>query len=233
VNRLSVLAAACGRGSSTPASPTSAAAATSAPSPTGATSGAVISGTVVGVTSASQFAPRAVGLTVTVTGSSATATVDASGRFTLINVPTGHVDLHFTGAGTDAHLGLDNVADHQTVTITVRVSGSSAQMDTEDSEDAGGVEVITATEIELQGPSTPVPSPTPTPSPTPNPGGGDDGHGNGDGNATVDLSGSIATKSGTCPALTLTIGSTKVVTSASTSFKETFCDGWVGVSLRR
>src|SRR5579864_3235817 len=133
-----VFATACGHGSSSPASP--APAATAVPA-AGAGSGAVIAGTVVGVVGASQFAARSVVLTVTVTGSSATSTVDASGHFTLTNVPTGHVDLHFVGAGTDAHLGLDNVADHQTITITVHVSGSSAQMDTEDAEDAGEVEV--------------------------------------------------------------------------------------------
>jgi hypothetical protein len=269
VAALSLLAAACGHGSSSPSSPSASA---SAPMPgpaAGAVSGAVISGTVVGVAGASQFTARGVVLTVTVTGSSATSTVDASGHFTLMNVPAGHVDLHFVGAGTDAHLGLDNVADHQTITITVRVTGSSAQLDTEDSEDEGDTEIeglvtsvnatsvtvdgktitinaatqivhgdtvltlaslqvgdrihvkaatsatgIIATRIEVQNTVTP-------PAPTPPPGeGGDDGKGNGN---EVEVDGTIATKGGACPALSLTIGSTKVATDASTSFKGASC----------
>ncbi len=65
-------------------------------------------------------------------GSAASSPVDDSGRFALQNVPAGHVDLHFTGPGVDAHLLLDGVADHATITIAVRVSGSTAQLDNDD-----------------------------------------------------------------------------------------------------
>jgi hypothetical protein len=55
--------------------------------------------------------------------------VDGNGHFTLVNVPAGRVDLHFMGTGADAHLILDGVASNQTMTISVRVSGSSATLD--------------------------------------------------------------------------------------------------------
>jgi hypothetical protein len=68
-------------------------------------------------------------MTVAVVGSASSAAVDGNGHFTLVNVPAGHVDLHFTGSGADAHLILDGVASNQTMTISVRVSGSSAMLD--------------------------------------------------------------------------------------------------------
>src|SRR5262245_25795726 len=124
---LACLAAAvigCGdKQSSSPAAPTAAIASNSRSPTTGAT----LSGTVVGgVSSASALTTHATNLTVSVTGTTATATVDGSGRFVLQNVPAGHVDLHFVGSGIDAHLGLDNVVNNAVITITVRVSGTTA-----------------------------------------------------------------------------------------------------------
>jgi len=48
---------------------------------------------------------------------------------------------------------------------------------------------------------------------------GDDDHGNG----RVELSGSVAARSGACPSLTFTVGTTPVSTSSSTEFKDVSC----------
>ena len=81
-------------------------------------------------------------MVVSVTGSAATSTVDSGGRFTLNNVPAGHVDLHFTGNGVDAHLGLDGVSEHATIVISVRVSGRDARLeDDHRQDDQRGIEL--------------------------------------------------------------------------------------------
>ena len=242
----------------------------------GAVTGATISGTVLGQ-GASLTTARVhtlgVPLTVTVTGTTTAAAVDGSGHFTLVNVPAGHVDLHFTGAGTDAHLALDGVMDHAAITITVVVSGTSASLDTGQRDDpdntveieglvtstsastitvngrmitvdaatvivhgdttipfanirsgdrvhvkgapttAGGLSAVLATKIEVQNTGAPPTSAPPTTAP---PSGGED-----DGEAEV--SGTLAAKSGTCPAISFKVGSTSVTTSASTQFKGAAC----------
>ena len=133
----SITAAACGTHS--PTSPTSASASnattTTPPTPT-ATSGATVSGTVVGSSAASSVF-RALGttMTVSVTGTSTSSVVDGNGHFTLTNVPAGHVELHFMGTGVDARLAIEDVAERATVTITVRVNGSTAELDDNERED--------------------------------------------------------------------------------------------------
>jgi len=57
------------------------------------------------------------------------------------------------------------------------------------------------------------------PGPNPGPGDGDDEHENG----RVELTGSVAARSGTCPSLTFTVGTTSVSTSNSTEFKDVSC----------
>ena len=74
------------------------------------------------------------------------AAIDANGHFVLVNVPAGRIDLHFLGNATDAHLILDGVASNQTLTISVRVSGSSAALD-DDHDDRSGPN----NEVELEG----------------------------------------------------------------------------------
>lgn len=129
-------AAACGGQASAPSAPGSPSAVSAAsPPPAGAASGATISGTVVGVSTASALSPQRVSLTVSVTGTSVASSVDDNGRFTLTNVPAGHVDLHFSGSGVDAHLVLDGVPEHATIEITVRVSGTEARLE---NQQAGG-----------------------------------------------------------------------------------------------
>jgi Domain of unknown function (DUF5666) len=219
-------------------------------------------------------------LSVVVTGTTASAMVDAGGHFTLQNVPAGHVDLHFIGNGADAHLGLDDVVEHATITITVVVNGSSAELDTGQREDpdnrveieglvtatsastitvngkmitvnpstvivhgdqtiafasikigdrvhvkgtpttAGSLAAILASKIEVQNVAAvpPIVTPPPTTSPTP---GKDDGKDEGGGEA--DVSGTMAGKTGACPAISFKIGSTSVTTSATTEFKGATC----------
>ena len=190
ISLLGTIVTACGRSSS----PVAPAAQTSAPSVPAATAGATISGTVVGVISASQITAsqitaQRVSLSVMVTGTTLAATVDDSGRFTLTNVPVGRVDLHFVGTGVDAHLTLDGVADHATVVITVRVNGNDAHL-----EDDHGA------------PTAP-----------------------GAGQAQAEVEGAInaGSLSGSCTAHTLSflIGTTKIVTNASTVFRDGTCAG--------
>lgn len=131
---LAAAAVACGsRNPVAPGAP-SAVAASPTPGPTAA-GGATINGTVIGVAGGARIATHAVAMTVTVTGTSSTSTVDGNGRFVLQNVPPGHVDLRFSGPSVDAHLGLDDVAEHASITITVRVNGSSAQLDNDNREE--------------------------------------------------------------------------------------------------
>ena len=113
-----------------------------APAPTTSVplAGATISGTVVGVASAASVRSQAA-LTVTVTSSGSSSTVDANGHFMLTNVPAGHVDLHFMGNAVDAHLGLDDVVDHATIVITVRVSGHDAHLEDNHDINNGAAEV--------------------------------------------------------------------------------------------
>jgi len=262
-----VLTLACGSDKSpSPASPSTTAAAAPAPPTAGAVSGATISGVVIGaagITSANRILSAA-GMTVTVSGSSASSPVDALGQFVLRGVPSGHVDLHFSGGGNDAHLGLDDVADHEDIHLTVHVSGSTADIDHNDRDDNGKVEVeglvtqvgggtlrvgdttvsvpagvvirhgdtamtladihvgdrvhvhgtgtrtaVTATNIEVQRSNAGQPAPPAAP--------GDDDH------DEAELTGAVSGRSGACPALTFTVASTTVVTSAATQFKDTTC----------
>jgi hypothetical protein len=68
-------------------------------------------------------------MTVTVTGTNLSSSVDDSGRFELHGVPAGHVELHFSGRSADARLALDNVADREAIQIVVRVNGGTAELE--------------------------------------------------------------------------------------------------------
>lgn len=119
---LSVATAACGGGSSSVTGPDAPVAAI----PPAA--GATIAGTVQsGAASSSQIGASSVSaLRVSVTGTALQTTTDDSGRFTLSGVPSGRVELRFEGSGVDARLALEGLQSGQTLTLTVRVSGSSA-----------------------------------------------------------------------------------------------------------
>jgi Domain of unknown function (DUF5666) len=72
-----------------------------------------------------------VGPTVTVVGTSLTATVDGGGNFTLNNVPAGDVTLSF-GAG--ATVTITGVSEREQIHITVEVHGGAADLDDDERE---------------------------------------------------------------------------------------------------
>lgn len=144
-------AAGCG---SSPGSPVAA-------SPAG--SGATIQGTVntgAGVSSASVSALSAgSGIQISVVGTSLVTTTDPSGRFVLKGIPPGTATLRFQGPGVDALLQVSGLAPGQTLTITVKVSGSQAVLvsppstspGTEKVEFTGTIESITPPRLRVSG----------------------------------------------------------------------------------
>ena len=64
-------------------------------------------------------------------------TVDPTGHFTLTNVPAGDITLAFVGASADARLTIKGVTDHAQIRITVKVHGSSAELDENDDQTDG------------------------------------------------------------------------------------------------
>jgi hypothetical protein len=112
-------------------------AATSPTTPSTTTGGggstAVISGTVRGGSPllAASTGAAASALVVTVAGTAISSGVDASDRFTLTGVPTGDVDLKFSGAGVDSTVRLSQVLPAQTVSLVVNVAGTAITVDSE------------------------------------------------------------------------------------------------------
>ena len=271
---VAVLAAACGR-STSPTSPS-----TSAASPASgmATNGATISGTVAGMATASRIRAMSAGMTVSVAGSSTSTSVDSSGHFLLQNVPAGNVTLQFSGTGVNANLTLSNVAPNSMVTISVHVSGNTAQLDTDETETpdneaevegivtaigkntltvAGKMVTVTSStkithgettltfadihmgdRVHVEGTSSGTGSSatitaktiedqdgvaTPGDGGDKNPNDGGPNNGSPQTGNQVELSGSVSGRTGTCPALTFTVSSTKVTTSSNTQFKDVTC----------
>jgi hypothetical protein len=109
-------------------------------------SGATITGTVNGVSSAGRAWSTApgttantapAGITVTVVGTTLSTTVSGTGTFTLTGVPAGTVQLRFSGPGIDATLTITGVSTEQ-IQIVVTLSGSSANVDTMNRTPIGG-----------------------------------------------------------------------------------------------
>ena len=111
--------------------PTQPSATPSINAPAPSVSGASIGGTVVGATGASAAPFRTLGvtLTVSITGTNVSSTVDGAGRFRLQGVPAGRVELHFVGSGVDARLVIDNVGANEAIEIVVRVNGNVAELE--------------------------------------------------------------------------------------------------------
>lgn len=126
-----LLTVGCGGKSASPTSPSTAGNSGSA---------AMITGSVQGATSALTAAtagPAITGVTVTVVGTNISSTVDAAGRFALMNVPPGTVQLQLTGGGANATVTIDTVQASQTIDVVVTVAGASASVDSEVRSGAG------------------------------------------------------------------------------------------------
>ena len=114
-------------------------------SPTGSSpAGATLQGTVVtGATAAASGVPHAMsgasGIRVSVTGTNLSSMTDGAGKFVITGVPSGTVELSLKGQGVDARLTITGLAVGQTLTITVRASGSQATLEGDD-DDEGEVE---------------------------------------------------------------------------------------------
>lgn len=105
---LAVLTAACG-GSN---------AATGVEPPV-ATGNAVLQGSVRGASE---------GLRVVALGTSASASVDEDGQFLMSSLPPGSATLRFEGGGFDAKLSVDGLQNGLVTSITVTLSGATAQL---------------------------------------------------------------------------------------------------------
>ena len=131
-------AGACG--SSSPSAPTQSSGSTSSSITTSSsvttTNGATINGDVTGaalsaLSSMSDSGFRTAngpGLMVTVVGTTITAQVNPNGTFVLTNVPSGDIQLRFTGPGTDALLTVTGVTGGDELRITVQLSGNTATL---------------------------------------------------------------------------------------------------------
>lgn len=100
----------------------------------------MITGSVQGASgalTASGFGAAITGVTVTVVGTGISATVDAGGRFTLLNVPPGTVQLQLTGGGANATVTISTVEASQTIDVVLAVSGASASLESEVRSGAG------------------------------------------------------------------------------------------------
>jgi Domain of unknown function (DUF5666) len=121
----SAVAAACGgKGATSPSE-------TGATTPGGATGSATIAGAVQGALPAS----------VAVSGTSVSSPVDPAGRFTLANVPSGDVQLQFSGGGASAMLPVAAVQPAQRIDLVVSVTGSSAAIESQVRSGGGGAEL--------------------------------------------------------------------------------------------
>lgn len=101
-----------------------------------------VSGAVSFAATAAQSNP----LSVSVRGTDLTADVDGNGGFRIPNVPPGRVHLRFLGAGTDAVLDIGIVESNQTVDVIVRVSGNTAALESEASDDSPSESVDSASD---------------------------------------------------------------------------------------
>ncbi|HJS58763.1 MAG TPA: DUF5666 domain-containing protein [Vicinamibacteria bacterium] len=130
--------------------------------PSGAAHTATIVGRVNGASASAasvQTSSSKGGIRVTVVGTSITATTDASGHFTLSDVPTGtgSVALRFEGRGIDATLQISGLTPGQTVEISVQLSGNNATLDDDDDQDedetqfTGTIESIGASSLIVSG----------------------------------------------------------------------------------
>ena len=134
---LALSTAACGG-----KAPTSPSAPSSLPGPTALT-GATVQGQVqstTGMTAATAGAAVS-GLSVTVVGTSISTTVSGLGQFVLTGVPAGSSQLNFTGPGVNATVSFSPVQGTETISINVKISGDHAEIETEEHDNHGDLEI--------------------------------------------------------------------------------------------
>ena len=91
------------------------------PEPAAVSGSAVLQGNVAGASD---------GLRVVAIGTAVSAPVDEDGQFLMSSLPAGSATLRFEGAGVDAKLSVDGLQDGLVTSISVVLSGSTAQMTT-------------------------------------------------------------------------------------------------------
>jgi hypothetical protein len=237
---------ACGGGEMSVTGPSSGGASSSA--------SATISGRVNGGSGlASTTGSTVGGLTVTIVGTNNTAPVDATGGFTLTNVPEGTVRLEFKGPGVSATVTI-SVNEQDQIQIAVTINGNTAQVESQHRSGRNRAEVegriteldATARTIRVSGTLVSVPTTA-----TIRRGSqplqfadlvvGDKVEAKGAIEATSFVAsevkvendnrgqqlqerrGIVSALSGTCPTLTFTLGTLRVTTTGSTYFKEGAC----------
>jgi Domain of unknown function (DUF5666) len=177
------------------------------PSGVSRANGAVITGRVSGVSlrastldgmaSTTGSTAAATTLRVTINGTNISTMVDGAGQFTMNGVPPGTVTLTFTGEGVSASITLNNVNAGDEIRIEVRLSGSSARIESE---------------TRRQGVN----------------GEDDDDE---DRDEANEVTGTVSALSGTCPALTFTVGTRLVRTGSATVFDDRCTDVRNGVRV--
>jgi hypothetical protein len=144
---LAAMTAACGGGNG--AAPT---APSAAPAP--AALGATISGRVVtGARTSALSLPAGLEAggfvslastsrtTITVNGTSISVESNDDGSFVLQNVPEGDITLTIAGSGFSAQVVVPGVATNAQIRVTIRVTGSTAELDDEEHVSDGKVEI--------------------------------------------------------------------------------------------
>ena len=128
-----LLTTACGGSSGAPA----------APSPATPTAGATVSGTVrAGAAALAASTGGALqGVTVSVTGTGLRSGIDAAGRFALVGVPSGDLQLRFTGTGIDATLPVSRVQSTETIELVVNLAATFATVESERRSNAGDIQI--------------------------------------------------------------------------------------------
>jgi hypothetical protein len=193
------------------------------------------------------------GWTVTITGTNNTAPVDATGSFTLTNVPEGTLQLEFKGPGVSAKVTITVNAQDQ-IQIAVTINGNTAQVESQHrsgrnrAEVEGRITEIDAVARTIRVSGTLVSVPTTA---TVRRGSqtlqfadlvvGDKVEAKGavEGTSFVatevkiesdnrgqqlqERRGTVSALSGTCPTLTFTLGTLRVTTTGSTYFKDGAC----------
>ena len=134
-------------------------------------------------------------LKVTITGTNIESEIDGSGRFTLDGVPPGTVELTFSGDGVSATLRISGIEEGDRIEIEIRLDGNRVTVDSErrdrdDDDDEGDDDD------------------------------NDDDDNDDDDNDEFEARGTVSGLTGTCPALTFTLGERTVTTSSTTAFKD-------------